>query len=68
MILLTENLVGNLHEAAHTINRRGLADYVLTMHYSHGNTVIVYRVQRDHPMVLEQEARREAFERERLRT
>jgi hypothetical protein len=51
IVLVTENLGGNLHEAAGTISKLGLAQYVLTMHsLSGGATIVVYRMtagQRD---------------------
>lgn len=50
IILVTENLGGNLHQAATTINALGLAEFVLTMSFSGAATVVVYRmttVQRD---------------------
>lgn len=49
MRLVTENVGGNLHEAADTINKWGLADYVLAMESgaSFRITVVVFRVPDD---------------------
>lgn len=43
--LHTENIGGNLHEAATNINKMGWADYVLSMSFNGGNyTVAVFRM------------------------
>lgn len=42
--LHTENYGGNLHATAVAINKLGLADYVLAMSSSGGNTVVVFRM------------------------
>ncbi|MEL7086849.1 MAG: hypothetical protein AAGL98_00155 [Planctomycetota bacterium] len=44
MQLVSTNLSGNLHIAADTINKMGLADFVLTMDFSGSATVVVFRV------------------------
>lgn len=43
-ILVTENIPGNLHEAASLLNDWGLSDYVVAMDFSSRYTVVVYRV------------------------
>lgn len=48
MKLYTENVPGNLHQAAVRINDAEMADYVIAMDYKTGNyTVVVYRVSDD---------------------
>lgn len=48
MVLVTENVLGNLHQSAAIINEWGLADEVLTMSYSAGSyTVVVFRMEKD---------------------
>ena len=47
MQLVTINLGGNLHTACSTINKMGLADFVLALDYSGGGTVAVFRVPDD---------------------
>lgn len=42
--LHTETLPGNLHAAAHEINRRGLADYVLQMEVVGFYTIAVFKM------------------------
>ena len=46
--LMVESFGGNLFAAAAAINKMGLADSVLTMDYSGGNTVAVFRAT-DYP-------------------
>jgi hypothetical protein len=44
-VLVTENLVGNVHAVAQRINSRGLASYVLSLDFSGGTyTVVIFRV------------------------
>jgi len=48
MKLHTENVVGNLHGACHTLNRWGLAEQVFSLHYSSGSyTIAVLKVHDD---------------------
>jgi hypothetical protein len=42
--LHTENVPGNLHAAASTVNKWGWADYVVAMDFSTGYTVVVFRM------------------------
>ncbi len=43
--LYTENIPGNLHESSNSINKRGLAEYVLTMAFGGGSsTVVVFKM------------------------
>ena len=45
MKIHTENMCGNLHEVATTINKRGWAQYLVTMNFNGGNyTVAVFRM------------------------
>jgi hypothetical protein len=44
MVLITENLAGNLHQAAATINKLGLAKFVLTLSSNGTLTIVVYRM------------------------
>lgn len=45
LVLWSENVPGNLHQAAMNVNEFGMAEYVLAMNYTSGNyTVVVYRV------------------------
>ncbi len=46
MKLHTMNLAGNLHEAAVTLNKLDLADYVLCMSSTGHNTIVVLRMER----------------------
>ena len=42
--LHTENVPGNLHQAASSINRRGLAEFVIAMDCSGSGTVVVFKM------------------------
>lgn len=42
--LHTENIGGNLHQAATVINKWGWAEYVVTLDYSGGTTVAVFKM------------------------
>ena len=42
--LHTENLAGNLHMASNTVNRLGLAKYVIAMEGAGAATVVVFRM------------------------
>ncbi len=42
--LVSANMGGNLHTVRDSINKMGLADYVLLMDYSGGSTVVLFRV------------------------
>lgn len=42
--LHTENIGGNLHEAATKINKLGWAEYVIAMDYSGNYTVCVFKM------------------------
>lgn len=46
--LVTENIGGNLHQAAAGINQLGVARFVLAMDFSGNNTVVVFRTD-DYP-------------------
>jgi len=61
----TENIPGNLHEAATWINRRGWASNLITMHFNGGHyTVAVFRfheielhrIRHDNPSFMEDPA------------
>lgn len=43
-VLYSENLPGNLHDAATIINKIGLADYVIHLESSGYNSIVVYRL------------------------
>lgn len=45
--LHTETFGGNMHEAAVTINRMGLATYLVTMDYAGSLTICVFRMPAD---------------------
>lgn len=44
MQLISTNLAGNLHVAAGTINRMGLAEFVIAMDFSGSSTIAIFRV------------------------
>jgi Na+/H+-translocating membrane pyrophosphatase len=44
MQLISTNLGGNLHDASDTINRMGLAEFVIALDFSGSNTIAVFRV------------------------
>lgn len=44
MMLHSETIVGNTHQAIRYINKRGWADYVISLHTTGFNTVAVYRM------------------------
>jgi len=58
MKLHTENVPGNLHEAATWINKQGWAEYVVVMHYVNSSTTVavfkmpnamVYKIRANKP-------------------
>lgn len=44
MQLVSTNIGGNLHEASNTINKMGLAEFVLKMDFVTNSTIVVFRV------------------------
>lgn len=47
MKLHTENIGGNLHQAAVWINRQGWAAYVLQMEYTGGSTIAAFKMPKE---------------------
>jgi hypothetical protein len=44
--LITDNLPGNVHQAASLINVMDVADKVVSLEFSGGSSTVVYRVER----------------------
>ena len=63
-MLWTENIPGNLHQAAETLNKMNVAKYVLTMEFSGSATVVVFRIPSNlyDWLVAEREARNQRIE------
>lgn len=47
MKIHTENIPGNIHAAAHWINKRGLAEYLVCMSVSGNYTIAVFKMPND---------------------
>lgn len=47
MQLISSNFPGNLHASSDTVNKMGLAEFVVTMDSTGHNTIVVFKVPDD---------------------